>query len=195
VLSPNTVQYALADKAMAKKLASVKKIYTHGATTAERLWAAGLPGEHVAGVHTAEELSTKLSQTLKSETRCLWPTAAEPSFNLARSLAKASITVTRLDCYKTDTGATKSDGTAWTEQEIDALIARLSGVAAFASPSAVKGFVSVFSPARNRLKTALMAIVMGPTTAAAARSEFDSLEVAPKASLDVLVSTAGCHVK
>lgn len=188
VLSPNTVQYALADQAMRGVLASLSQIYTHGMTTAERLRDAGLPAVHIPGVRTAAELATRLTTELKRGTRCLWPTAKAPSFDLQAACDARGIVVTRVDCYETETGAVQSDGTPLTQAAVDALVARLDGVVAFASPSAVAGFVDVFRPTDNRLQSALAAVVMGPTTAKAANASFQVVELAPSATITELAT-------
>lgn len=188
--SAHAVDFALANPSLNAGIARVASLYTHGASTAERLAAAGLAPTLVKGIRTAEELAAWLKQTLKPGTRVLVPTAAEPAFDLAGTLTAAGLPAAALACYQTSMEARSAEGSPLSRAMIEDLNARLSGVICFASPSAVKGFVKVFAPQRGRLATALKVAAIGPTTAAAARGEFKNCQTAFVNELASLVTLA-----
>lgn len=187
ILSPNTIRYAMADVALKGAITGAKAIYTHGATTAASLAEVGLKAHLVKDVRTSEDLAKWLGKTLPKGARCLWPTAAEPAFDLVKGLNAEGLVATRINCYRTETGARRADGVSLTAREITDLTAHLNGVVCFASPSAVNGFAQVFEPLKNRLRSALVAAVMGPTTATAANLNFEHVVVASASTLRDMV--------
>lgn len=186
--SRNAVQFALATPWFRPMLAAVKTCFTFGRKTHAQLVAAGLSSQLVDSAATGEELAHWLQGTLPKGARVLVPGAEVPAFDLAKALADCGFAAVSLPCYRTKSDASAADGSALPPQLIRELTGRLAGVVAFASPSAVTGFVKAFSPRENRLAATLTAAVIGPTTAATARRFFDKVQIAPKHDLDSLVA-------
>ena len=192
--SAHAVDFALADTRLAPLLRGAQGVWTHGAATAARLRAAGLAVTLVDGARTGAELGAALVARLPEGASVLLPTAAEPAYDLAAWLRGQGFAAEAAVCYETAVGAREVDGRALADSRRDELAATLTGIVCFGSPSAVAGFAAELLP--GRLSTALVAAVIGPTTAAAAAERaFARVVTARENSLAALVATAVAALK
>ena len=187
--SATAVRVFAATAAGATLLRSGCPAYTHGPKTAALLTRLGAMPRHV-DVATAQELMGWLSKNLRPTDRLLWPRAKEAAFDLKAALAPFGIRVDDPVVYQTEPRLTDASGQPPTAAALADWVARWSGVACFASPSAVTGFASALRPATNRLGEALTAVCTGPTTAAAAAQHFAKVITAPRPGVAALLATA-----
>ena len=187
--SANAVRFGLAVPEIDEAVRGARGIFTHGEATAAALKTRGLT-PIVAPVRTAAELSEWLETKLPPQAALGLPCAAEPAWPMAQELSKKGFKATNWVCYQTVANATTTDGKALSPPAISDLCSNLSGVVAFASPSAVRGFAKVFQPELNRLHKALIAATIGPSTQAAAKAHFQFVKMAATNSLPALVQLA-----
>lgn len=109
------------------------------------------------------------------------------SFDIAKSLNQHGFSATRLDIYTTLIGAKSGKGREFSKEEISDLKKNLKGTIAFASPSAVKGFVKVFAPRENRL-SGLEAITLGQNAFELAKEHFKQVKKTSNNSLESLLN-------
>ena len=139
-----------------------------------------VPGiEGVTGAESGDSGAATDSVGAGSQDRLLWPTSTIAKAELCTILEARGHLVTRLDVYDTIPATWSADET---------LAARGCTVAAFASPSAVDGWVR--EALNNRLDTGIVtAVCIGETTAAAARRAskcFSNVTVAETPSIVAL---------
>ncbi len=187
--SANAVRFGLAVRDIDEAVRGARGIFTHGEATAAALKARGLK-PIVAPVRTAAELSEWLETKLPPQAAIGLPCAAEPAWPMADELSRKGFKASNWVCYETVAEATTTEGKALSAQAVSELCSNLSGVVAFASPSAVRGFAKVFQPELNRLHKVLTAATIGPSTHAAAKAHFEIVRMAASNSLPALVQLA-----
>ncbi len=185
--SANAVAFALRDPLLAPVVRAAKKLRTHGPATARALEAHGLTPSLVPDVRTAAELGTALGGEVPRGARILLAGAKLPAFDLEGNFRARGYDARYVACYDTVPGARQADGGAVPAEMIAELTRTLMGAVCFASPSAVRGFAAVFEPAETRLKAALRAVAIGPTTAGAAARHFAKVTTAASNSVASLV--------
>lgn len=160
-------------------------VHTFGARSAAAARSAGAHVVHHEGLRSAAELIPILLKTLNKDVTIGIPGAAEPAVDLVTPLRAGGFQAEALPCYQTEAQATKSDGSPFLPEEVQAFVARLKGaVVCFASPSAVDGFVKTLPGAD------VTAACIGPTTARAAAAHFPRTATAPENTLASLAASA-----
>ncbi|MEN9834130.1 MAG: hypothetical protein RL011_323 [Pseudomonadota bacterium] len=187
--SANAVSFSMRVPELALVTKSAASVYTHGEATAAALESFGIKATKIE-VRTAEELSNWLVQHLPANAHISIPGADEPAWPMAPSLAKHGFNAKSYSVYQTSAVARDHTGRLWTSADIKSLTDYWCGVIAFASPSAVRGFASVFKPGDNRLGKKLVAVAIGPTTRDTAAVHFQRVETAAVNSVASLAEKA-----
>lgn len=183
IASRTTVDTALGDLALRQTLAQQKKIYTFGEKTADALQQLlRLPVERV-DVKDGFGLAEWLEKHLDKKTRVVFCGAAEPAYNIAAHLAEKGFNATHVPVYST------TIPTAWPEAQATRTLTGHHNYVCFASPSAVRGFMTLFASVGEMLPT-IQAVAIGETTARACAKYFRNVTVAETASLETLVRKA-----
>ena len=178
--SANAVNAFLARIDDARKLAGVR-LAAVGAATASALTAGRLVADLVAETASAAGLVVAMGSP-SGGGRVLFCRAADALPTLADGLRAAGWTVDEVEAYRTEV-AGPGDGA--TPEAVDE--ASAADAAVFASPSAVRGFVSLLGSG----KLPPVAVCIGETTAASARAAgFEVVAVAADASDVGLVAAA-----
>jgi uroporphyrinogen-III synthase len=188
--SSNAVRYTERHHALVNLMRLGEAVYAIGPGTEKALKDLKVHVETCEGVHTAEQFAVWLSRNLSPETHVAWPTAREPSYNLAEHLARYRIHVDVLPVYHTEKALHLPNGKLPDQSAIDRYIQSLEGIVCFASPSAVDGFIRSLTPSENRLKHELIAVVIGPTTKAAAEGHFQNIKMIDEPSIEKLAEIA-----
>jgi uroporphyrinogen-III synthase len=188
--SANAVRYTLRHHALINLMRSCEAVYAIGPATQKALRDAKVAADVPAGVQTAEELAIWLSHNIAPDTSIAWPSAREPSYQLGEHLSRYNIEVTQLAVYFTEKALHIPNGRLPDALTIERYIQGLDGVACFASPSAVDGFIRTLTPSENRLKGAVCAIAIGHTTKAALDGHFDNIISLSEPSVELLANTA-----
>ncbi len=184
--SAHAVEFFAADPERLGALRAAPRVHTFGEATTAALRKLGAHVEAHEGLRTAEELTARLALSLPETAKVVVPGAREPAFDVAGALKAGGRKAEAVACYATVTGAKRSDGSAFSAAHAKILPETWSGVACFASPSAVRGFTAVFAATPR-----LVALALGPSTAAAARRHaFASVQVAPENTLESMAKTA-----
>jgi uroporphyrinogen-III synthase len=171
-------------------LQACRRVFTHGDKTAEAARTAGITTIEKEGVRTAKELAAHVLRELAPGSRVLVPTAEEPAFDMAGALTAAGLEAVAVSTYRTHAEARRQDGGRLTPEDIAAATRDWSGVVCFTSPSAVRAFTAAFAPASNRLRDALTAVAVGPTTAEACTGQFAVVRASAANAIGTLVQTA-----
>lgn len=180
----------LAPPQLQDMLRQCQYVYTHGEKTAATARALGISSIEQIAVRTAEELAEMVIARLPHTAKVLIPTAAIPAFDLGEALRATGLDVTTITTYQTIQCVSRDDGSSLTQREVETARRQWQGVVCFASPSAVGSFVTTFLPEPNRLRDSLVAVALGPTTAAACAEAFRSVQVAPQNRIDSLIDAA-----
>jgi uroporphyrinogen-III synthase len=191
--SPTAVAQTFKIPSAALAVRAATSVWTFGAQTAARLAELGVKARLVDEAKTAEAFGAYLTRHLPKGATVLLPAPEAPAYDLAGKLRGGGFTVTPLICYRTIPEATQADGKPLSKDDIAAFGESLAGVVAFASPSAVQGFADAFLSEKGvaaRLKDALVAIVIGPTTANAAMKRFSLVFAAKESSAAALAEAA-----
>jgi uroporphyrinogen-III synthase len=191
--SPTAVARTFAHASAGEAVRRAAHVWTFGKQTQRALAERRVAAHLVDEASTAEELAAFLAKTLVRGSRVLLPAPEAPAFDLAGALSDAGLSVMPFVCYRTVLGASRPDGTTVPAPEAETLARTMSGAAAFASPSALTGFLSAFgaSPASAaHLRSSLTAVTMGKTTAKAASSHFAVVVTAAEASVAALARAA-----
>lgn len=146
-------------------LSSIYEVSCVGRATARQLAAYGVETDRLPAIAHAASLLGSLLQDDVSGRRYLFPCSAEARDVLPVGLEQAGASVARLPLYKM---AQRSvDVTTWAEQ----IEAGLFDVITFTSPSLVRAFVEMFSPAFvERVHGRFVCASIGPTTSEALRA-------------------------
>jgi uroporphyrinogen-III synthase len=194
VTSVAGARLAAADSNLVRLLQSRCPVFTHSVKAAQFL-RDNLPGADVrllADARTAADLAAKIGPLLPPGDELIYSLGAqEPAFDSAAFLRAAGLKAAHLACYATVAALSAADGTELSAAQRSAYGASLDGVACFTSPSAVRGFVRGLADAAVPLRQRLVAVVIGPTTAAAAREAgFQRVETAERNELAAVVTLA-----
>jgi uroporphyrinogen-III synthase len=163
VTSPRSVKI-LVDESL---IQGVRHIYCFGTATFEALKKSGFDkATLVDGAKTSEQLAHKLAETLPGNSNVLVVGPKQPAFPIAEFLTQSGRSATHFALYETVPCRTVDPGLA------RAISGYKSIFAAFASPSAVEGFVTALGPDLSQWKNKITALAIGPTTSRAAASHF-----------------------
>lgn len=179
-----------APRSLRDALRGCRRVFTHGDKTAEAARAAGIATIEKESVRTAKELAAHVVRELAPGSRVLLPTAEEPAFDMTGALEAAGLEVVAISTYRTHAEARRQDGGRLEPGDIAAAIRDWSGVVCFTSPSAVRAFTAAFAPASNRLRDALTAVAVGPTTAEACSGHFAAVRASAANTLEALLQSA-----
>jgi uroporphyrinogen-III synthase len=179
-----------APRPLREAIQGCQRVFTHGDKTAEAARAAGITTIEKEAVRTAKELAAHVLRELAPGSRVLVPTAEEPAFDMAGTLTAAGLEAFAVATYRTHAEARRQDGGQLDPEEIAAATRDWSGVVCFTSPSAVRAFTAAFAPASNRLKEALTAVAVGPTTAEVCRGQFAVVRASAANAVETLLQTA-----
>jgi len=188
--SSAAVQFTARHYALMNLARSAEAVYAIGLGTLQTLHNFKVQGEHPDGIANAEQFAVWLSRNLSPDTNVAWPSAREPNYDLQSHLARYHISVDVLTVYYTDKALLLPNGKQPDAKAVERYVQTLEGVVCFGSPSAVAGFVKTLTPASNRLHKDLTAIVIGPTTAEAAKGHFDRVITIAEPSFQLLAETA-----
>lgn len=188
--SANAVRYVQRHHALVNLIRQAEAVYAVGPGTLSALKENKIPAEVPPGVQTAEQLATWLSRNLAPDSDLAWPTAREPSYNLKEHLARYQINLDVLAVYHTEKCLHLPNGKTPDEAAVERYIQSLEGVVCFASPSSVDGFIRTLTPSENRLKHELCAVVIGPTTRAAADGHFEKIVMLSEPTVEGLAKKA-----
>lgn len=188
--SSQAVHFFLAESTQRQLLQSIPLVFAIGAQTAATLQTYGFTAKVPPGNPGGKSLGAYLAKELPTGSHILWPRAKTPAYDFAPDLKFHGILVTPLPVYETLVAITDHSGQTLTSEHIAALISSMTGVVCFASPSAVASFAAAFRPNDNRLRTALTAATIGPTTAQAADGLFERCAMAPQANIADLAQLA-----
>lgn len=191
--SATAVQYAAKHLALVNLMRSAEAVYAIGPSTQAALKAHKVSAEVPGDVQLAEQLAVWLSRNLSPDTTVAWPSAREPSYNLQSHLARYNIIVDVLPVYYTDRALLLPNGKAPEAKDIERYIQALEGSVCFGSTSAVEGFTNTLMPSQNRLKKALTAVAIGPTTALAAKDHFEKVITVAEPSFELLAKVGTQH--
>lgn len=181
--SSKAADLALGDPSVLAAAKAAKGVYTHGPSTAKTLLKHGL-SPTVVDVRTGQELGAALKKKLAPGSRILWPRVEDPAHDLEADLSAAGFPTQSFVCYRTETRAYGLSGEPLAKARLAELARDLAGVACFASPSAVEGFLKDLPPDR------LIAVALGPTTAEACAGRFKTVFTATENGLEALVNRA-----
>ncbi len=176
IASRTTVDCSLADLGLRQHLARQKKIYTFGEKTAAALQQLRLPVERV-DVPDGLALANWMATNLDPKTRVVFCGAQEPAYDIVGHLAAQGFTATHVPVYSTTTP------TAWPEERALRTLTGHNNFVCFASPSAVRGFVSLFASV-GELLPAVHAVAIGETTARVCAKHFRRVSIADAPSLE-----------
>jgi uroporphyrinogen-III synthase len=179
--SAHGVSFALANPVIREKVKRSSSIYTFGSATAQALARHGIDAIRPEGLRTGEDLGAWLDIHLPKDAHILVPSPKQPAFDLAQYLKDRGRPSLAVVCYETEPKAHLPSGEALSTQKLKELGSLARTIVCFASPSAVRGFVAgapgVVPPA----------VVIGPTTEAAAKQFFTVKRIADENSLESLV--------
>lgn len=182
--SAHGVSFALASPVIRERIKKIASIYTLGSATAQALARLGIDAIRPEGLRTGEDLGAWLDVHLPQDAHILVPGPRQPAFDLAQYLKDKGRQSLAVVCYETEAKAHLPSGKALSIEILKELGARPTTIVCFASPSAVRGFVAgapgVVPPA----------VVIGPTTEAAAKQFFTVKKIADENSLESLVKAA-----
>lgn len=182
IASRTTVDCALADLNLRQHLARQKKIYTFGEKTAAALQQLGLPVERI-DVPDGLGLAAWLTAHLDKKTHVVFCGAQEPAYDIAGHLTAHGFTATHVPVYAT------TIPTAWPEDRALRTLTGHNNFACFASPSAVRGFTTLFASV-GELLPAVHAVAIGETTARQCAKYFRRVTIADAPSLEHVVRKA-----
>jgi uroporphyrinogen-III synthase len=182
--SAHGVSFALASPVIRARIKRSSSVYTLGSATAQALARHGIDAIRPEGIRTGEDLGAWLDVHLPKDAHILVPSPRQPAFDLAQYLKDKGRQSLAIVCYETEAKAHLPSGEALSTQNLKELGSRPTTIVCFASPSAVRGFVAgapgVVPPA----------VVIGPTTEAAAKQFFTVKKIADENSLESLVKAA-----
>ena len=182
--SAHGVSFALANPEIRTRIKKLTSIYTLGSATAQALARHGIDAIRPEGLRTGEDLGAWLDLHLPKDAHILVPTPRQPAFDLAQYLKDKGRHSLAIVCYETEARAHLPNGEAISPQKLKELASSPSTIVCFASPSAARGFV-VGAPG-----VVPPAVVIGPTTEAAAKQFFTVKKIADENSLESLVKAA-----
>lgn len=183
IASRTTADTALGDLALRQQLAKQKKIYTFGEKTANALrQLLRLPVEHV-DVKDGLGLAQWVENHIPKSDRVVFCGAQEPAYDIAGHLTEKGFNAVHVPVYCTTVPS------AWPEAQADRTLRGHHNYVCFASPSAVRGFATLFVSVGEMLP-AIQAVAIGDTTARACAKYFRKVAVADKPSLENLVHKA-----
>ncbi|MEZ4743496.1 MAG: uroporphyrinogen-III synthase [Bdellovibrionota bacterium] len=191
--SPKTVAYLKKIPLLTQILASSRKIYCIGESTAKTIQSLHLaitPPVISSPYQNMRELADEL--LLNEHNKSIQIFAPGPKVRAfdAENLFKSSgYQYFPVDLYETSHGLRGADGSPLTEKEINEL-KKAYGVVCFASPSAVKGFCSYLTPNENGLSHQLIAVAIGSTTMEIAKDYFLECRQTYTPSVQSLAQTA-----
>ena len=193
--SPKAAKIALASKSLNHLLRRATYWMTFGPTTTQYLRSKGIKVTRPRGCESSADLFHHLQGRGDANLTFVVLRAKDPAFDLGRALKDVGLQAIDLVLYKTLAQMTDLAGKSISQPLRQALRAEVQGVVAFASPSAVRGFVqelakkdSTSEPNQRRpaWRKNFIAVCIGPTTAAAARKNFVDVRVAKKSTIGEL---------
>lgn len=188
ITSANVLRFA--GETLKTALKHCPRIYTHGAKTAVLAQSQGLSQIQTIAARTAAELIQQLLPLLADHSRVLLPSAEQPATDLAQTLMSIGCEVVAIPVYRTLSAARCNNGAILQRSDIELARSNWSGVVCFASPSAVHAFADTYAPQSNRLRDSLIAIAIGPSTAAACQGHFKQIIQASGNSIEDLLMAA-----
>ena len=189
--SPKSGKIALASKPLDHLLRRATYWLTFGATTTRFLRGEGIKVRRPRGCVTSTELFRYVRDRGDRDPTFVVLRAKDPAYDLGRALTGAGMRSIDVILYKTLAKLTDNNGKAIRSKLRNELRHKTIGVVAFASPSAVRGFVKELAQkeamTHSRLprpmwRKNLIAVCIGPTTAAAARKHFADVRIAKKSN-------------
>lgn len=191
ITSPRAVEIMAQDESLRKLLFQATARITHGPATAQALRLLGLPvaGLPVAGrpMRSGAELASWIAENIPQTKPLVFVSPQEAAFDFQSFLTSKGFQIERLVCYKTLPGI---DSPYLERLRYLAFNKKQNWVLCFASPSAVKGFVSECQQQQWPLPQPKGVAVIGPTTAREAGQYFTNITVAPVNSIKDLIQTA-----
>lgn len=185
--SDYAAQLCLADASLRRILLHATSIFSLGTKAAQRLRAAGLVVTQWAELRTAAELGARLVDVIPPGAEVWLPGPRVRAFDMSAWLRERGLAVWQQDLYDTIPGVANVDGSLASIEDRVRLARRPHCVVAFASPSAVAGFVQGFATCAPDVFQVWPAVALGPTTTAAARAHFAKVETASANQVSALI--------
>ncbi len=187
ITSPRAVEIMNQDENLRTILLEASVRITHGPATAQAIRNLGLTVDLRNELRSSSQLATWIAETTPQTKPLLFVSPKEPAFDFQGFLKERGFQIQRLVCYET---ISRVEPAFLGRLRLVTLQKPAHGVVCFASPSAVKGFVSECQERQWPLPDFKGVSVIGPTTAEEASRWFMDVTTAATNSLSDLIKTA-----